>query len=104
MNKIHFSRAMRRPVEFALGTLALAASAVLTLLLTTAPAWGQEVALPMGTQAPAAALEDPEGNPIQILDFVEAGKPTLIEFWASWCHECEELQGPGYLGRNYPGC
>ena len=92
MNKIHSTRALRGPLEFAIGTLALAAAVVLTLLLTSAPAWGQEVALQLGTQAPEAALEDLEGNPIQILDFVEAGKPTLIEFWASWCHECEELQ------------
>jgi thiol-disulfide isomerase/thioredoxin len=37
-------------------------------------------------------LEDLEGNPVQILDYVEAGKPTIIEFWASWCENCEALQ------------
>ena len=52
----------------------------------------QEVALPLGTQAPAATLEDLEGNSVQILDYVEEGKPTLIEFWASWCEQCEALQ------------
>ncbi len=53
---------------------------------------GQEVALPLGTQAPAASLQDLQGNPVQLLDYVEAGKPTLIEFWASWCENCEALQ------------
>lgn len=53
---------------------------------------GQEVSLPLGSEAPAAALEDLEGNPVQILDYVGEGKPTLIEFWASWCELCEALQ------------
>jgi len=52
----------------------------------------QEVALPLGAQAPAAELEDLDGNPVQILDYVEEGTPTLIEFWASWCEQCEALQ------------
>ncbi len=51
----------------------------------------QEVSLPLGTPAPAAALEDLDGQAVQLLDFVEEGKPTLIEFWASWCENCEAL-------------
>ena len=50
------------------------------------------VSLPIGTQAPGAALEDLEGVAIDLLDYVEAGKPTLIEFWATWCEQCEALQ------------
>ena len=52
---------------------------------------GQEVGLPIGTQAPAAALEDLEGNAVELLDYV-SGKPAVIEFWATWCENCEELQ------------
>ena len=52
----------------------------------------QEVALPLGTQAPSASLEDLDGNPVELLDLVEEGKPTLIEFWATWCEQCAALQ------------
>lgn len=53
---------------------------------------GQEVAIAVGSQAPAAALEDLDGNPVQLLDFVQEGKLTLLEFWASWCENCEALE------------
>lgn len=66
--------------------------ALLGWVLLPALAGGQEVALPVGTQAPAAALEDLDGNPVELLDLLEDGKPTLIEFWASWCEICEALQ------------
>ena len=45
----------------------------------------------LGSPAPAAALEDLRGTPVQLLDYVR-GKPTVIEFWATWCNLCEELQ------------
>lgn len=50
------------------------------------------VSLAIGTQAPSAALEDLEGAAIDLLDYVEAGKPALIEFWATWCEQCEAIQ------------
>jgi len=50
-----------------------------------------QVGLPLGTQAPSAEVEDLEGNSLDLLDLV-SGKPTLIEFWASWCELCEALQ------------
>ena len=38
---------------------------------------GQEISLPLGTQAPPAGLEDLDGSPVNLLEYVEAGKPTL---------------------------
>ena len=49
------------------------------------------VGLPLGSLAPAAAVEDLDGNPVQLLDLIK-GKPAVVEFWATWCPECELLQ------------
>ena len=74
------------------------AAAILAVVLTLAvpsPAAAQEMedglGLPAGTPAPDAQVEDMEGNAVSLLDVV-GGRPALIEFWASWCEQCERLQ------------
>ena len=39
-----------------------------------------------GTDAPKAAFNDPDGNETSLKTF--AGKPTLVNLWASWCAPC----------------
>jgi len=73
------------------------ASALLCVLLL-APAGravAQEesgVALPLGSTVQPAGVQDLEGNPVDLLDYIEEGKPALLEFWATWCELCAALQ------------
>ena len=53
---------------------------------------GQGVGPAIGTQAPGAAVEDLDGKAVDLRDYIVPGKPALIEFWASWCEQCEALQ------------
>lgn len=66
--------------------------AFMVLLPFAARAQSSGVSLALGTQGPNAELEDLDGNAVQLLDYVEAGKPAVIEFWATWCEQCEALQ------------
>lgn len=72
------------------GTVLAAVAAV--AMLTAAEAAAQNaVSLPLGTPAPAVTLEDLDGNAVRLDDII-AGRPALVEFWATWCSLCEELQ------------
>ena len=50
------------------------------------------IALPLGSEAPAASVQDLQGNAVELLEHTPAGKPALVEFWATWCELCAELQ------------
>lgn len=73
------------------GTRASLLFLALLALLLPGSAQGQAVSLPLGSDAPDVALEDLDGTPVQLADYLSGG-PALIEFWASWCENCEALQ------------
>ncbi len=57
----------------------------------TAHAQDAGIGLPPGTPAPDAEVQDLDGNPVSLHDLI-GGRPALIEFWATWCEQCEALQ------------
>ena len=73
--------------------IAIAASLCLSAALAFAPsvARAQDMGIEVGSKAPAAAVETLDGKPADLSQFI--GKsPVLIEFWATWCPNCKELE------------
>lgn len=57
--------------------------------------YGQESGIPVGTRAPSAMVQTLEGKQVDIGSWV--GKhPMVIEFWATWCPSCKQLE-PAFL-------
>jgi thiol-disulfide isomerase/thioredoxin len=70
-------------------------TAVLFTLLIGSGGWGvvsaQDGGLDLGTVAPGAAVQTLDGKPIDLATVIGKGQPAVIEFWATWCENCEEL-------------
>jgi len=49
-----------------------------------------DVGLAVGTAAPAAAVQDLDGRPVDLAQLV-GRKPVIFEFWATWCPLCAAL-------------
>jgi len=61
------------------------------LLLSSSALAAQDLGLPVGSSAPAAELETLDGKPANLSEWV-GKKPVLMEFWATWCSNCEQLE------------
>ena len=65
---------------------------VLALALAMPSVLGaQDIGLPIGTKAPAVAVEDLDGKPVDLGRYV-GKQPVLLEFWATWCPLCKALE------------
>jgi thiol-disulfide isomerase/thioredoxin len=69
---------------------------VLTITLAVVTAFAvnasaQESGIPVGTRAPSAMVSTLDGKPVDLGSWV--GKaPMVIEFWATWCPSCKQLE------------
>jgi thiol-disulfide isomerase/thioredoxin len=68
--------------------LGLLLSAAATLAPRAARA--QDSGLPIGSAAPSAMLQTLDGKTVDLAQVVKGG-PAVIEFWATWCENCEHL-------------
>ena len=69
--------------------LPLALAAALTL--AAAPLRAQDLGLPLGSTAPAAAVQTLDGRPANLSQWI-GRSPVVIEFWATWCPNCKQLE------------
>ena len=51
----------------------------------------QDIGLPVGSNAPAATVEDLDGKPVDLGRYI-AKQPMVLEFWATWCPLCKALE------------
>ena len=67
------------------------AIAVLLLAAPVAtPAAAQETGLAIGTPAPAVTVKDLEGTPVGLDQYI-GKQPLFLEWWATWCEQCDAL-------------
>jgi peroxiredoxin len=59
-------------------------------LLGVSEAEGQETGLPVGTRAPAVAVHDLDGKPVDLGQYL-GKQPLFLEWWATWCEQCDAL-------------
>lgn len=69
--------------------------------LGAAPALGaqqaqEQIGIALGAQAPGAVVHTLDGKAVNLSQYI--GKtPVVLEFWATWCSNCKELE-PAFVG------
>ena len=60
-------------------------------IVAAAAARAQESGIEIGKKAPAASLQTLDAKPANLSDYI-GKQPVLMEFWATWCPNCKELE------------
>ncbi len=64
--------------------------AFLLAVLAVTRAGAQETGLAVGTRAPAVAVRDLDGKTVDLGQYL-GKQPLFLEWWATWCEQCETL-------------
>ncbi|MEP6766478.1 MAG: TlpA disulfide reductase family protein [Gemmatimonadaceae bacterium] len=60
--------------------------------VTHATLSAQEGGIAVGAMAPGAAVQTLDGKEVDLKKYIVPGKPAMLEFWATWCGNCKELE------------
>lgn len=81
-------------MTFTTRILSNASSLAIAALFLAVPAQrlrAQDSGIPVGTKAPSAKLETLDGQAADLGTWV-GKEPVFIEFWATWCPNCKQLE------------
>jgi thiol-disulfide isomerase/thioredoxin len=68
-------------------------TAPLLVLANFHPLHAQEqIGIAVGATPAAVEIEDLAGASVDLGDYIGSGRPLLVEFWATWCSNCEALE------------
>jgi peroxiredoxin len=62
----------------------------LLALLAVSKGRAQETGLAVGTRAPAVAVHDLDGKSVDLGQYL-GKQPLFLEWWATWCEQCDAL-------------
>jgi thiol-disulfide isomerase/thioredoxin len=66
-------------------------AAAMVALTFAPPLAAQDVGLAIGAVPTTAAVQDMQGQPVDLAATFVGKKPVVVEFWATWCPICEAL-------------
>ena len=69
---------------------ALWLTGALAAVAAAGPLRAQDAGLAVGTRAPVVTVHDLDGRPVDLGRWV-GHKPVLLEWWATWCEQCDVL-------------
>ncbi len=67
------------------------AAMTLALALSVVTSASAQIGIPVGTDAPGAAVHELDGTATNLSSYI-GKQPVLFEFWATWCPVCKELE------------
>jgi thiol-disulfide isomerase/thioredoxin len=70
---------------------AMAAAVLFVTALPGGAIAAQDLGIKVGATAPGAPVETLDGKAIDLATML-AGKTTVMEFWATWCPNCKQLE------------